>query len=70
MSQFAKERTSAGYRFIAVIDAAPYKPYSLDALVTQVIMVDDGGDPNGALAEMDRLSREHVGKPCRLWEEG
>jgi hypothetical protein len=68
MSQWSESSKVIGKaRFLAHIDSAAFQKAATGRVVDDIVLLDDGGDRQSALAELARLKALFVGKPYSDW---
>ena len=68
MSQWGTEKILNGARFVPLVDTMAFRPVSYDSIINDVLIIDDGGQPDQALITLGELQSQYVGKPHCHWQ--
>lgn len=69
MAQWGSEKTYGSARFLCFVDTEPFAPIDpFSDHVDDVVLLDDGGDPEAAQIALDLLRKHCVGMPYWLWD--
>lgn len=69
MSQWGEERTVNHARLVPLIDGPAWSPIAPEHLIADVLLVDDCGDRNRAVATLEVAKRTMIGKPYHRWAQ-
>lgn len=67
MSQWGEEKQYGKARFVCQVDGAPFAPIADNQLVSEIVLIDDGGDRPAAEMALEILRQHSIGLEYYMW---